>query len=1080
MAAAVTPPATEPVTAPVAAPVAVRPPAAGLADRGDRLAAQTDVGSGWVLSAGAGAGKTETLVGRLGTVLGAGDDAGDGEAAPGDGRRVVAITFTERAARDLIHKIRERFGDTFAGEQMFVGTIHGFCLSILRRFPLEAGLPPVFRTESEMMTRVDAAGRARSTRWAFFEAVAAAGDEARDAVAALVATNAMMHFDVLVGAIERDWDRFDRVTLPTPGAWRSQLAALDSVIGILDNADVPAGFRSTLEAALPRLRGARDARTLDKAARFLVDDISPGNSKTYRAVFDDGLGRARRAVYHAALAHVLALLVPIVVRAARERQRGGSISFDDILVLTRVLLETNPRVLRTVRAEIAHLCVDEFQDTDPVQYAIVRLLTDPDPAADDGDPRPVLFAVGDPKQSIYAFRNADVGLFDELRSLPHLQPGILSANFRSRPAILAWVNDVFGPWFGADQGQVPFQALDAQVVDAPAQVHVLGGPIDGPSAEAAAAQSQDIVAVIAAAHGSWPVRDGDGTRAARYGDVAVLVRRRADLVALEPRLVAAGIPYVIEGGTLRYETREVRDLLRVLRAVNDPSSPLTVVTALRTSVLAVSDVELVAHRAEPQSSWDPSADKRSGDPAVLRAFAQLRRWIRQRPYTPPPDILATIARDGFSWAASASDPATQRASWRRLRTVIDEARDWFQQTGGSLTDYLAFVDAMVDEDERRNVSTDETDDDAVRVLTVHAAKGLDFPIVVAAGLGFNRPPADHTRARFTGDGVEVKMGATLRTAGFSADSDADAARREAARLVYVACTRARDHLVVCVHYGKRSYTCVAREIAPFVTADDASVFPAVDELEPPPIAPLDVDVASPRPRRAPWTIRSSIAATQVATLPRADAAPAVGADAAPDQHGADAAPDQPAVVDSVHSKPPRSAAALPEQVGRYGTVIGRAVHGVMQHVDLADPARDRQALIALHAAAEEVPVELLGYVGDLVASLVAGQAFARMQAAHHAGTVRREMYVGGQVADQGVYGIIDAVWNTADGFVVVDFKTDHAREPDAVLRARYTAQLQSYALALTAATGRPVAELLLSVAVADGSPAVTLPIPLPA
>jgi ATP-dependent helicase/nuclease subunit A len=178
--------------------------------------------------------------------------------------------------------------------------------------------------------------------------------------------------------------------------------------------------------------------------------------------------------------------------------------------------------------------------------------------------------------------------------------------------------------------------------------------------------------------------------------------------------------------------------------------------------------------------------------------------------------------------------------------------------------------------------------------------------------------------------------------------------------------------------------------------------------------------------------------------------------------------------ESVHSKPPRSFGALPDQIGRYGTRVGRAVHGVVQVLPFDDPLPLVPALVVQQCRAEEVPERFHPYVAQLVRSIVTSEVFARMAAVARTGTVRREMYVGAEVAGEGVYGIIDAVWMEDGRFVVVDFKTDHVLETSAVLADRYRPQLEAYASALRAATGLDVAATLLCVARADGSPALTV------
>jgi ATP-dependent exoDNAse (exonuclease V) beta subunit len=429
--------------------------------------------------------------------------------------------------------------------------------------------------------------------------------------------------------------------------------------------------------------------------------------------------------------------------------------------------------------------------------------------------------------------------------------------------------------------------------------------------------------------------------------------------------------------------------------------------------------------------------------------------------------------------------------------VLDEARWWFEQTGGSLGEYLRWVALRVDNDDRSNVTTDETDDDAVHVLTIHAAKGLEFPVVIAAGLGRQRPGGDLVRARFRSEAdgalaVSVKVG-TLSTLDWDSSGDRVQAELEAARLAYVACTRAEDHVVVCLHRVSGRSGNSAGEMDVHLDDTHRSPLQLVEPAQsaPPDVVELDPRVDRPEARPVEWQVRSSWSATSLRQ--RDDDAPTAVIEAfdpiaAGDSEPADwpvpddVGPLPPDDVPSVHAKHPRAFASLPDQIGRYGTRIGRAVHAVLQVVDLADPHEGLDELVDRHCLSEAVPDRFRPYVARLVASVLSSEVFARLRQASAAGTVRREMYVGAEVvssgsAPMGVYGIIDAVWMEDHGFVVVDFKTDHVLEPAEVLIDRYRLQLQAYEQALVAATGRPVAELLLCVALPDGSPAATIAIP---
>ena len=965
-----------------------------LADQAARDDAVHRIDTSFVVSAGAGAGKTETLIRRLEQVLAHG----------GDPSRIVAITFTERAARDLVNKLRAKLPShmTAAVEQMTVGTIHSFCLGILRRHPLEAGLPPVFSTQDELLAGTDVRDRALRIRHRMFERVQALDDPAlREALDVLVAENGIGHIDALIGLVDQQWDRFDELEPAVPAPWQASChQALARVRELAHDREVPLKLRVLIQDLLPGVDACLAAPTM-AAALLAVPSTTALRStggpagKPARDEVKSCLGAVKGIVHDTAVRHLAHVLVPIVLEEAHARYQSGSLSFDDILVLTRRLLTQQPALCRRIRAEIDHLCVDEFQDTDVVQYDIVQVLTAPAAPSEIRAVRAVRrrrrrAAHPDP---VRGRRSEAVDLRlprgrrrPVRRAAPAAPPHPAAAHHELplAPAVLRWVNALFRAWFDADQGagQVPFSALDHHVPDAPATVTVIGGPMEVPAELAAQRQARDLARMIAAAHGSWTVRHRDDERPATYGDIAVLVRTRADLTHLEPALRRAGIPYVIEGGALLYDTREVRDLLRVLTAINDTASPIKVVTALRTSVLALSDVELVAHRnAGGNWSLHAPADRR-GHPAVLQALTTLRTWADARHRTPMPELLDQIARSRAAHAASLVDGAPT-TTWRRLRLVLDEARWWYEQTGGSLGEYLAWIALRVENDDRSNVTTDETDEDSVHILTVHAAKGLEFPIVMVAGMGRQRPGGDHVRAAFATDidgrrTVELKYG-KLATLGFDSTDDRVLGRLEAARLAYVACTRAKDHVVVCLHHGRRSSATTAAEMMPYLPETDVVVdLPAARLVDPPAVVELDDRVDRPPARETTWKVRSSWSATQMrhrdddapVAVPTAAAARGLVADDTaflvrpalppdlddlpPDTEGDtgdDTSPGQgprdvdagpaPEPGESVHSKPPRPFGALPDQIGRYGTRVGRAVHGVVQVLPVRRPAPAR-------------------------------------------------------------------------------------------------------------------------------------------
>ena len=254
-----------------------------------------------------------------------------------------------------------------------------------------------------------------------------------------------------------------------------------------------------------------------------------------------------------------------------------------------------------------------------------------------------------------------------------------------------------------------------------------------------AAEAGDVAAtIVRVVDEAWSVDDGDGGwRPARLGDITILVPARTSLPFLQEALAAARIPYRAESSSLVYATRAVRDLLMVLRAVDDPTNEMHTVAALRTPLLACGDDDLFRFKVEHGGQWNylreqpetvPERRSRRDGLAYLRSLNLRRHWDA------PSELLDRIARDRRALELGFAD-GRPRDVWRRLRFVIDQARAWSEATNGSLRQYLRWVELQSSEGARVSESVlPETDDDAVRIMTIHAAKGLEFPITIVSGM----------------------------------------------------------------------------------------------------------------------------------------------------------------------------------------------------------------------------------------------------------------------------------------------------------------------------------------------------------
>jgi ATP-dependent helicase/nuclease subunit A len=1069
------------------------------------------------VSAGAGSGKTTSLVARVAALV----------ALPGvQPSQLVVITFTEKAAREVSHRLRQVLGATVALDEAYIGTIHGFCQSLLRRYPIEAGLPPKFTTADELTSGAMADERAEQAVQLLYDA-AAKKPAIEEALMVIASFGAMGSLPDLVKAIDNDWLRF----APRRGERPMSMAVAHStVLRMLDEVTVDQGYLSATSKMQVKVAGAVVEA---KAALEFVESI-PSLANAAAALSDRLHGTStawvpfevamRFACYEPALSQLMSALTPIVTDAAAERIARGELSFDDLLVLTRRLLQTQPSVRNEIRARHRYLFVDEFQDTDQVQFDVISELTSPDVAS----PASSLFAVGDPKQSIYGFRNADVELFSSLLAADETSEQ-LTINRRTRADVCAWINAVLSHRFAqvddvdGPEHQVAYTPLEPERVantsgDGPGVV-VLGMPswskVEYDTAEdTARAEAADIAALVQRIVGPTPwmvtgePNDDPRERPASYRDVTVLIRSRTRLGVLEHTFRQAGVPYRVEGGTLIYGSREVYELLRVLRAIDDPTNQLKVVTALRTSIFGIDDRQLLEYRFGPASQparFTKEFQVFSKEPGLvgdaLRTIEELGRRKHERT---PAELIAALY-DGWRGVASAlyEGPQVARETWRRVRYVIDEARAWSDATGGTLAEYLAWVSRRIDDVDRVELSTDEGED-SLRIMTVHAAKGLEFPITVIAGLGGADASNNAPGVRWQNGKPLVRIGKmTSFGMGDLNALERQKSRAEEARLLYVAFTRAKDHLVVSMHH--KGASCVAGRLLAAVTSSEATAHafngePLTPIAHPPSherpstgpaglTEPDEIDRTSGQVRRI-WTPSGLAKALGDAAGPTSDVDLVQGALFVDDEEtddesitpgerfGAAVGRRQPdsddhEATDPGNRKEPGPNDRPSRRGGRFGTAKGSAVHAVMQQVSLDDPMLGLATLVEVASEAEGV-LDRRHEIDVMVHSLLRGDLFRRMQASSNC---RREMYVGAQFGEVTVWGYVDAVFANPDGtLTLVDFKTDTLITSPSELASRYQPQMSGYVAALQQATGMKVTQAWLSVAQPDGAAAVEIPV----
>nr|WP_275941617.1 PD-(D/E)XK nuclease family protein [Planosporangium mesophilum] len=497
------------------------------------------------------------------------------------------------------------------------------------------------------------------------------------------------------------------------------------------------------------------------------------------------------------------------------------------------------------------------------------------------------------------------------------------------------------------------------------------------------------------------------------------------------------------------------------RAADDPSDPLALVSALRSPLFGCGDDDLWTWY-QAGGRWNILAPQPEGlpdDHAVALAVGYLKRLHNRRTWLAPSEVLAQIAADRRVFEVAATSPRT-RDVWRRLRFVIDQARAWSDAEHASLREYLAWAARQGGEGSRvAEAVLPETDTDSLRITTIHAAKGLEYPVVIVSGMS-GRPGGGNRGVDVIwprDGGFHVKLGAGVQTRGFDAAKPIDEQmdHYERLRLLYVACTRARDHLVVSLHRKARTPADESRSTNAELLAE-ASEGAAVVPLTPAAGkagARAKVGPIAPPPAFRTWQEQTSTVRAKAARSAAVSASYLEGTLDAPRMAATNALgePDDPGLA-----KEPRDLELPPWNKGRYGTAIGRAVHGVLQSVDLATG----DGLDA--AVAAQILAEGVGEHADLVAALTRaalGSPVVRRAAARQHW---RETYVGTVVGDRVLEGIVDLLYRDDDGLVIVDYKTDAA--PAAALGTRvdyYRPQMAAYATAVEAATGEPVSRCVL-------------------
>lgn len=830
----------------------------GLADEAARRRIREDLDQTFVVEAAAGTGKTSELVARILAVLRSGRGSLDRiiavtftEKAAGELklrlRSALEVARSDEQDPSVLSRLERALGEL---ELAHVGTIHGVCGDLLREHPVQAGLDPMFEVASEERS----AALLERVFEAWFQRVL---DEPPRAIQRVLRARAWQsHWEEGPRALlfratrdlveHRDYSRAwmvpETAYTATMQALVDEAEALGALAEGAPSDDYGAKALVSIGEFAERVRARqrvsveseeRDEDWLEAGIRNFAKRSHaywrwtgsmsrPLGEQDRRAVMArrDAFAQSCRAWLEDADAHLAAevalALAPVVADYAHAKRRAGLVDYVDLQLMTRDLVREDRPVRAELQERFTHVFVDEYQDTDPLQAEILTLLAGQDPKENDWRTATLtpgkLFVVGDPKQAIYRFRRADLAVYDDAKvSLVSRGAAVLnlSTSFRATPRIQALINRALEPEMGqGERGvQAAYVPLSPHRADRSSQPAVVALPIPEPYSDWGkvtqwAVSESAPEAVGAYVHwllheSGWTV--GDDARAIQSDDICLLFTRmktgRTDLAGLYAQaLESRGVPHVLLGGRTFYARDEVQVVRHALAAIEWPDDRLRVYATLRGPLFAISDDELFAWIAE--RGLDPfRADEGEGAVAdALKTLATLHVLRNRRPVA---HSVSALLERCAAHATLAMRPSGLQAL-ANVQRLTDHARRFDRDGGISFRAFVEWLDARSEGGGGHEAPVVEEGAAGVRLMTVHKAKGLEFPVVVLcdplAPLK-HQEPSRHMDPS-TGLWAGKLAGAVPADLRQHADEVLAADHAEGIRKLYVAATRAQDLLVV--------------------------------------------------------------------------------------------------------------------------------------------------------------------------------------------------------------------------------------------------------------------------------------------
>jgi len=847
-----------------------------LADQSARDRICNDLETTLVVEAAAGTGKTTALIRRILSGILSGRVRLF---------QTVAVTFTEFAAGELklrlrsaIEQARQEFNNSPEAIQLLeqaveeleearIGTIHSFCADLLREHPVEAAIDPLFEVAPDDMTYP--LFLVAFDRW--FERVLSEPGEAvrrilrrpprREYGGGRSATLAQRSRDNGPKRALRQaaWElvkQRDFTTHWRPSEGFAREAEIDDLL--LEMTDLgdwsevghpeqyftkSLRFLKQFVADVTRVETLGDTRDYDGIEARLFGFLPAWKTKNYKAYYardnfpkdemlrrrDELKLRVEEFVKKAGADLAPRLreeLWPVVEDFEGLKERAGYVDFLDLLVRARNLIRENRDIRAELQQRFTHIFVDEFQDTDPLQAEILVLLASDDPDQEDWrQVRPVagkLFIVGDPKQSIYRFRRADVALYQEVKRQVIRNGGALvelNVSFRSVPELQEAVNSAFAPIMSEESSTqahyVPLAPSRSGIETQPAIVALPVSQPYGDYGKPVVWKIDESLPKDVAGFVDWLVNESGWTVTERERPnesvpiaprhICLLFRRQRHFSTDVTRpyveaLEAHRIPHLLVGGSSFHSREEVEAIRNALTAIEWPNDELAVFATLRGPLFAFTDSQLLAYRTRYSTLHpfkQPPEDLPESLVEVVQALGILRELHRKRNRRPVAETISTLLAQTRAHAGFANWSTGEQALANIMR-LTDMAR---KAERNGLISFRAFVNWLDEQAESGDVSDApimEEGVDGVRIMTVHKAKGLEFPVVLLADLTTKdtREPSKWVD-QAAGLHAMNLAGCTPIEVQEHAEEELRNEKEEAARVLYVAATRARDLLVVC-------------------------------------------------------------------------------------------------------------------------------------------------------------------------------------------------------------------------------------------------------------------------------------------